>query len=101
MPAEHIVLDPAGRSTYDTCYRAREIFGQSRVVLVTQAFHLDRALMICAGLGIDAVGYSADKRTYQSLRWSQFREIPATVNAMIEVFITKPKPLLGDKISIE
>jgi SanA protein len=101
VPEEDIVLDLAGRSTYETCYRARDIFGVKSTILVTQAFHLDRALMLCDGMGVDAVGMASDRRTYQSIRWSQFREIPSTLNAMIELWITRPEPVLGDKIKIE
>jgi SanA protein len=100
VPDDDIVLDLAGRSTYETCYRARDIFGLSEATLVTQDFHLDRALMLCRGLGIDAIGVVADRRPYRSIRWSEFREIPATLNAMIELWITKPLPVLGDKIEI-
>jgi SanA protein len=101
VPDADIVLDHAGRSTYETCYRARDIFGLTNVVLVTQDFHLDRALLLCRGMGITAIGVAADRRPYLSIRWSQFREIPATLNAMIELWITQPKPVLGDKIKID
>jgi vancomycin permeability regulator SanA len=56
VPDEAIVLDYAGRRTYDTCYRADCIFGVRDAILVTQWFHLDRALYTCEVLGIDAVG---------------------------------------------
>lgn len=98
---EDIVLDHAGRSTYDTCYRAREIFGVQAAILVTQDFHLDRALMLCDGMGIDAVGFASDRRPYRSIWWNNFREIPATLNAMIELWITRPQPVLGEKITIQ
>ncbi|MCX6019270.1 MAG: YdcF family protein [Chloroflexi bacterium] len=90
VPDSEILLDPAGRSTYDTCRRASADFGLRSAVLVTQDFHLDRALMLCRSMGIDAVGFSADRRPYRSIWWNQFREIPATLNAMIELWVTKP-----------
>jgi len=90
VPDAAIVLDPAGRSTYDTCRRAGAVYDLHQAVLVTQRFHLDRALMLCRGMGIDAVGFAADRRPYRSIWWSQFREVPATVNAMIELWITRP-----------
>ena len=102
VPESNIALDYAGRSTYETCYRAQAIFGLSQVVLVTQRFHLDRALMTCAGLGLQAVGYVADRRDYPaSLWWSTLREIPATLNAFLEVYVTKPLPVLGERITID
>ena len=100
IPDEDIVLDHAGRSTYDTCYRAGAIFGVKQAVLVTQDFHLDRAITLCDGMGLDAVGFAADRRTYRSLWWNNFREVFATLNAMIELWITRPAPVLGDPTSI-
>lgn len=100
VPDEDIVLDLAGRSTYDTCYRAHEIFGVTSAVLVTQDFHLDRAITTCRVLGIDAAGFVADQRTYRGMTWFQFRELGATLNAFIELFITRPAPVLGEKLPI-
>lgn len=98
VPEEAIVLDYAGRSTYDTCYRARDIFQVNEVILVTQAFHLPRALYLCNQLGVDAVGVEADQRVYRKstmLYWD-LRELLATVNALWEVHISHPVPVLGD-----
>lgn len=102
VPERDIVLDLAGRSTYETCYRAKAIFGLDEAVLVTQRFHLDRALMTCDGLGLRSVGYAADRRDYlrNSIWWSTVREIPATLNAFINVYVTRPLPVLGDQITI-
>jgi SanA protein len=92
VPAAAIQVDPAGRSTYDTCYRAKKLFGVEHAVLVTQAFHLDRALMLCASFGIDASGLAADRRPYRSIWWNRLRELPATLNALIELYVTRPAP---------
>lgn len=100
VPDEDIVLDLAGRSTYDTCYRAHDIFAVNSAVLVTQDFHLDRAITTCRVLGIDAVGFVADQRSYRGMVWFQFRELGATMNAFVELFITRPLPVLGDKMPI-
>jgi len=62
VPRQDIVLDFAGRRTYDTCYRARAIFGVTEALLVTQRFHLPRALFTCNFLGIKGVGVIADLR---------------------------------------
>lgn len=99
IPREDIVLDYAGRRTYDTCYRAKEIFGVNEILLVTQSFHLPRALFTCDKLGITAYGVSADRREYlrsSSFSW-QVREIPATITAMWDVWIAHPEPVLGQK----
>lgn len=95
VPEAAIVLDNAGLSTYDTCYQTRETLKIKRAILVTQNFHLDRALATCALLGMNATGYSADLREYRGVWWNYLREIPATVNAVIETLITRPTPNLS------
>jgi vancomycin permeability regulator SanA len=97
VPEDAIVLDYAGRRTYDTCYRAREIFGLEDAILVTQRFHLSRALYTCNALGVKAVGVPADHRTYSLgpyIYWN-LRELPATLTALWEVHVTHPLPVLG------
>lgn len=101
VPEQDIVLDYAGRSTYDTCYRAQAIFGLRSAVLVTQRFHLPRALMTCAALGINATGYAADRRPYRTVWWNELREVPATLNALLQLWVTHPLPVLGDPIPIQ
>lgn len=98
VPDEAIVLDYAGRRTYDTCYRARDIFGIAEAILVTQNFHLPRALYVCNRLGVSAIGVEADRRIYnrRSLFYWHLREIPATLVALWEVHISRPTPVLGD-----
>ncbi len=97
VPAEDIVLDYAGRRTYDTCYRARAIFGLDSVILVTQPFHLPRAIYTCNRLGADAVGVPAQNYTYRriSLLFWHARELAATVTALVDVHLTRPLPILG------
>jgi SanA protein len=99
IPDEAIVLDYAGNRTYDTCYRAREIFGIKDAILVTQSFHLPRALYVCNHLGISADGVPADVRIYRkrALMWWNIREAPATLVALWEVHFSQPKPVLGEK----
>lgn len=101
VPDEAIVLDLAGRSTYETCYRARDIFGVRNAVLVTQEFHLDRALFTCNALEVDAVGLVADQRPYRGLTYYNLREIAATANAFLELYITRPVPVLGELMPID
>ena len=64
VPAKDMVRDYAGRRTYDTCYRAGAIFGVRQAILVTQRFHLYRAMYTCDSLGMDVVGLVADRRLY-------------------------------------
>jgi vancomycin permeability regulator SanA len=98
VPADDIVLDFAGRRTYDTCYRAREIFNVDEAILVTQGYHLPRALYTCNKLGIHAVGVSADRRQYRrgSLLYWNLRELLATFVALWQVHISQPLPVLGE-----
>ena len=100
LPREAIALDYAGRRTYDSCYRARDIFGLDAVVLVTQRYHLPRALYICRRLGLEAVGYVADRRSYVHIRSYWAREVPALWLAWWELWVTHPVPILGDPIPI-
>ena len=78
-------LDFAGQRTYDTCYRAKHVFDIEQAFLVSQTFHLPRAIFICDRLGIKAYGISADKRTYRGARWYSFRETVATFVALADV----------------
>lgn len=98
VPAEDIVLDYAGRRTYDTCFRAREIFHLKEVILVTQRFHLPRAIYTCNALRVSAVGVQADQREYRpgsAVFWS-LRELVATLAALWDVHISRPTPVLGN-----
>lgn len=100
VPDEDIVLDYAGRRTYDTCYRAGYIFGVQEAILVTQQFHLDRALYICDSLGIDVVGVAADQRPYLAARFWWWREVAAVTNAWFDLNVFRPTPVLGEKLPI-
>ncbi len=95
VPAADVVRDFAGRRTYDTCYRAGAIFGVQDALLVTQRFHLPRALFTCRSLGIDALGVSADRRVYWSNAYYRFRDAFATLRAWWDVEIARPLPVLG------
>jgi SanA protein len=98
VPDQAIALDYAGRRTYDTCYRAKAIFGVDEALLVTQNFHLPRALYLCNALGIRADGVSADLRPYRpgvQFIWN-LRELPASLTALLDVHILHPIPVLGN-----
>ena len=98
IPAQDIVLDNAGRRTYDTCYRARAVFGIESALLVTQGFHLPRALFTCNALGIKAEGVQADNYYYlkrSRLIWN-VRELFATAGAFVDLYVSRPEPVLGE-----
>ncbi len=95
VPADAIVQDFAGRRTYDTCYRAGHIFGVQDAVLVTQEYHLPRALYTCNTMGLHAIGVIADRTDTLHL-YGNLRELPATLAALWEVNVSHPKPVLGN-----
>ena len=105
VPEDAIVLDYAGFRTYDSCYRARDIFQVSDAILVTQDFHLSRALLTCRELGIDAVGVAADVQRPlgylpRSVIYSELRELPATTLAVVDL-LRRPEPtFLGEPLPI-
>jgi SanA protein len=97
VPDEAVVLDYAGRRTYDTCYRAKAIFGVKSAVLVTQKFHMPRALFLCNVLGVKAIGVEANNLNYRKISlliWN-IREQFATFAAFMDVYVEKPVPVLG------
>ena len=102
VPSEDIFMDHAGFETYDTMYRAKEIFGAKKVVIVTQKYHLYRALYTAKSLGLEAYGVPSDLRYYsKKMIYWQFREYIARVKAFGKC-IMKPKPkYLGDSIDIK
>jgi SanA protein len=98
VPDEDIVLDYAGRRTYDTCYRADAIFQVDSAILVTQSFHLPRALFLCNWFGVESTGVEANNsyfRKISRLYWHT-RELFATAQSVWDVYVTKPLPVLGD-----
>ena len=100
VKSEDIFLDHAGFDTYDSLYRAREIFEVSSVIVVTQNFHLPRAVYIGRKLDLEIYGLSADKHLYANVDYNESREIFSKVKAFLDVsFHAKPK-FLGEKIPI-
>ncbi|MEY2818215.1 MAG: hypothetical protein RL275_1678 [Chloroflexota bacterium] len=98
VPDEDIVLDYAGRRTYDTCYRAKHIFGVDEAILITQDFHMPRALTLCNWFGVESFGVEADNRYFlkRARAWWNFRETFAVFQAAWDLMITKPLPVLGE-----
>lgn len=94
-----VVVDYAGRSTYETCFRAREIFGLDQAVLVTQQFHLPRALYLANGLGLDALGVATDP-TAATPGNQPIREYGAEIKAYFNLRLMPPHTILGEKLPI-
>ena len=100
VPSEDVFMDHAGFSTYGSVYRARDIFQVRRMVIVTQEYHLSRALYIAKRLGIEAWGVPADPRTYSGQTARDLREILARDKDFLTC-ILKPKPTyLGKAIPV-
>jgi len=100
IPSEDIFMDHAGFSTYDSIYRAKEIFKAKKIVIVTQKYHLTRALYIAKQLDLEAYGVSSDRREYKYQLKRDIREIAAIVKDFI-MCIFKPEPkYLGETIPV-
>ena len=100
IPPEVIFLDHAGFSTYESVYRARDIFQVNKLIIITQKYHLFRALYIAKGLGLDVYGVVPDIRQYSGQTYREFREILAR-NKDFFTTLMKPEPTyLGDEIPI-
>ena len=91
IPSENIFMDHAGFSTYESIYRAKDIFEAKKVVIVTQEYHLYRALYIANQLGLEAYGVGADPRQYVGATYRELREILARDKDFIKC-IFKPQP---------
>lgn len=99
VPAERIVQDHAGLDTYDSCLRARQVFGVRQAIVVTQSFHIDRAVTVCRRVGVDAVGVGDDsvRRFERAWRWGAFRERLAAVKAAYDVLVGREPALPGPR----
>lgn len=91
VPSSQVVLDYAGFDTWDSCDRAKRIFGVDRAVLVSQSFHIDRALALCKAAGIDAYGVGVDEKHDATWYASGTRELLAADKAALDIAI-KPNP---------
>ena len=98
IPKADIFLDHAGFDTYSSMYRAKVVFDVSKVTIVSQPFHLARAVYLARSLGIDATGVDAagEPEAYNSLR-----EVPATIKALIDLAINRQPQYLGAQYNIE
>ena len=101
VPENDVRLDFAGRRTYDTCYRAKEIFAIQKAVVVTQGFHQARTLYICNNLGVDSIGITANRRKYVGEDYWAFREFFSTASAWFEINFYQFAPIGGEKEPIE
>ena len=100
VPSEHVFMDHAGFSTYDSLYRAKHIFQAERVIIVTQEYHLYRALYIARSLGIEAIGVAAPGEDYYGQTYREVREMAARTKDFV-LTITKPEAsIMGEAIPV-
>lgn len=96
-PAGQVAADYAGRRTWDTCVRARDVFGLDEAVVVTNSFHVDRAITTCTAAGVDATGLSASDASFPArdrAAW-RVRELAATGRALVDAWVIRPEPAVG------
>jgi len=102
VPGQDVFMDHAGFSTYESIYRARDIFKVKKVIIVTQEYHLKRAVFVARELGLEAYGVASDKRDYgQAMVMYKLREVAARNKDFLWAKIIKPEPtFLGDSIPV-
>lgn len=100
VPADHIFMDHAGFSTYESLYRARDVFAVKRAVIVTQEYHMYRALYIGKQLGLEVYGVTSDPREYTKKLWRETREILARCKDFFYVLFDVPPTYLGETIPV-
>ncbi len=100
ISSEDVFMDHAGFSTYESLYRAKEIFGAKKIVVITQGYHLYRALYVAKMLGLDAYGVSSDLRTYRGQEYFSLREAAARIKDFFTVIVLPEPTYLGEMIPI-
>lgn len=102
VPAEAMTRDYAGFRTLDSVVRAHEVFGRTKLTLITDDFHAHRAVFLAQHKGIEAVGFAAQKVSLNRSARSRVREVVARVKAVADIYVLRTKPkFLGDKIKIQ
>ena len=101
VPSSDIFMDHEGFSTYESMYRAKEMFGAEKIVIVTQEYHLYRAIYIAEGLGIEAYGVSTDYHTYAGQTKRDIREVLARCKDLVMVLFKPEASQIKEKISLD
>ncbi len=101
VPSSDVFMDHAGFSTYESIYRAKEVFGADRIIIVTQEYHLYRALFIAERLGVKAYGVDADLRFYRGQTARDVREILARCKDFVNTSFKFEPTYLGEMIPID
>lgn len=101
VPPEDIFLDYAGFSTYESVYRSHAVFRADRLIVVTQKYHLFRALKACNALGIDALGVASNQQKYAGRQYREAREVLARCKDLVKGWIKAKPTYLGDEIPVD
>ncbi|QTV05780.1 SanA/YdcF family protein [Faecalibacter bovis] len=101
VPIENTYIDAGGLDTYSTVYRVKNIFQFDKVIYITQNFHLTRATFLGKMMGVDCIGYNADRSKYKNLNEHKFREVFANIKAVLDFSKDRqPDVLVDSKDSI-
>lgn len=101
IPEGDITRDFAGRSTYESCERARKVFGIKQMVAVTQTGHLDRTIYLCRSFGIETYGFVADRAGTSPRVGQVFREVIANTKAVFNVYFIGEQTILGEETPLQ
>ena len=101
VPPEDIFLDYAGFSTYESVYRSHAVFMADRMIVVTQKYHLFRALKACEALGIEAKGVASNQQKYAGRFYREAREVLARNKDLFKGIVKAKPTYLGDEIPVD
>ena len=101
VPSSDIFMDHAGLDTYSSVWRVKHVFGASRIIVVTQEFHLARAVWVARSLGMEAEGSAADRHVYRGIAWLHAREVVSRTKAYVDIAVARTPRHGGPPISLE
>ncbi len=101
VPSEDVFCDHAGLCTYDSAYRLRHVFEAQRAVVVTQTYHLYRALFDCSSMGVNVVGVPSETRAYSAQSYYDVREVGARVSDFLKVATKQNASYLSEPVSLD
>lgn len=100
VPPADIFMDHAGVDTFSSVWRAKHVFGAERVIVVTQRFHLARAVWVARELGMEADGSAADRHVYRGIAWLHAREVVSRTKAFVDVAVGREARHRGPRIDL-
>ena len=101
VPHRDVFMDHAGFDTYSSMWRAKHVFGATKVIVVTQRFHLARSIYLARAMGMEAEGAAADRRGYRGIVWLELREVASRTKAALDVATQHRPRHTGPPISLD